>query len=252
MEKASQNNQTFNHQNIVNTHQQQQVATSNSLPLILPANNINSSSSNNNSSTKPHANDSADFTDTDTSLTTTYSQRPNKKAHLENAATNSNQFSAISQSLLKQKPLTKSNLQDMQSLKHQQANNNFNWSLNSSTSTSQNKSIVASVVTSAATAEEKQKANRDRNREHARNTRLRKKAYLEKLKVTVDELCRERDSLIQERVTNANCLLETLATRTEVIIGFFALRQHPVKHHNHADWSSLISEHNFQILVPRN
>ena len=44
------------------------------------------------------------------------------------------------------------------------------------------------------------KANRDRNREHARNTRLRKKAYLEKLKTTVDELCRERDTLVSERL----------------------------------------------------
>ena len=33
------------------------------------------------------------------------------------------------------------------------------------------------------TPAEKQQQNRDRNREHARNTRLRKKAYVDKLKV---------------------------------------------------------------------
>ena len=38
------------------------------------------------------------------------------------------------------------------------------------------------------TAEEKQRANRDRNREHAKKTRMRKKAYLEQLKNTVENL----------------------------------------------------------------
>lgn len=38
---------------------------------------------------------------------------------------------------------------------------------------------------------DKVKANRDRNREHARNTRLRKKAYVERLKHTVQELSTE-------------------------------------------------------------
>jgi len=42
------------------------------------------------------------------------------------------------------------------------------------------------------TAEEKQAASRYRNREHARNTRLRKKAYMQKLKETVDNLEKQR------------------------------------------------------------
>jgi len=105
-------------------------------------------------------------------------------------------------------------------------------------------------VSAMVSAEEKQKANRDRNREHARNTRLRKKAYLEKLKVTVDELCRERDTLIQERAASANHVMETLAARTEVLLGFLALRQHPTKHLDASLWNALISEHNFQCTLP--
>ena len=40
------------------------------------------------------------------------------------------------------------------------------------------------------TPAEKQQQNRDRNREHARNTRLRKKAYVDKLKVQLYSLAR--------------------------------------------------------------
>jgi hypothetical protein len=50
---------------------------------------------------------------------------------------------------------------------------------------------------------DRNRLHRDRNKEHARNTRLRKKAYVEKLKATVDDLCRERDSLVQDRATSA-------------------------------------------------
>lgn len=41
--------------------------------------------------------------------------------------------------------------------------------------------------------EERAQASRDRNREHARNTRLRKKAYVEELKRTLLALCDQRD-----------------------------------------------------------
>lgn len=42
------------------------------------------------------------------------------------------------------------------------------------------------------TADEKSKQNRDRNRDHAKNTRLRKKAYVIKLKELVDELTEQK------------------------------------------------------------
>jgi len=98
------------------------------------------------------------------------------------------------------------------------------------------------------TPQEKAKANRDRNREHARNTRLRKKAYLEKLKTTVDELCRERDTLVSERAGAANLLVEMHNTRTEVLMSFFALRTTNEKRRKL--WSSIIDESCFACVMP--
>jgi len=98
------------------------------------------------------------------------------------------------------------------------------------------------------TPAEKAKANRDRNREHARNTRLRKKAYLEKLKTTVDELCRERDTLVSERAGAANLLVEMHNTRTEVLMSFFALRS---SYENQRElWSSILDESCFACVMP--
>eukprot|EP00545_Synedropsis_sp_CCMP1620_P004782 CAMPEP_0119010292 /NCGR_PEP_ID=MMETSP1176-20130426/4911_1 /TAXON_ID=265551 /ORGANISM="Synedropsis recta cf, Strain CCMP1620" /LENGTH=806 /DNA_ID=CAMNT_0006962927 /DNA_START=930 /DNA_END=3351 /DNA_ORIENTATION=+ len=98
------------------------------------------------------------------------------------------------------------------------------------------------------TPAEKAKANRDRNREHARNTRLRKKAYLEKLKITVDELCRERDTLVTERAGAANLLVEMHNTRTEVLMSFFALRSGYEKQREL--WSSILDESCFACVMP--
>lgn len=104
------------------------------------------------------------------------------------------------------------------------------------------------IDTSNMSAEEKAKANRDRNREHARNTRLRKKAYLEKLKTTVDELCRERDTLVSERAGAANILVEMHNTRTEVLMSFFALRSANEKRREL--WSSILDESCFTCVLP--
>eukprot|EP00559_Dactyliosolen_fragilissimus_P004004 CAMPEP_0184856860 /NCGR_PEP_ID=MMETSP0580-20130426/2037_1 /TAXON_ID=1118495 /ORGANISM="Dactyliosolen fragilissimus" /LENGTH=1118 /DNA_ID=CAMNT_0027352121 /DNA_START=102 /DNA_END=3458 /DNA_ORIENTATION=+ len=90
------------------------------------------------------------------------------------------------------------------------------------------------------TEEERALANRLRNREHARNTRLRKKAYLEQLKSTLDELCRERDALVTERAGAATLLLEMQKTRTDVLLSFFALRSKYDKRRN--VWSSILDE----------
>lgn len=98
------------------------------------------------------------------------------------------------------------------------------------------------------TEQEKVKVNRDRNREHARNTRLRKKAYLEKLKVTVDDLCRERDLLVTERASAANLLIEMHNTRTEVLMSFFALRTSNEKRRKL--WSSILDESCFTCVMP--
>jgi len=102
-------------------------------------------------------------------------------------------------------------------------------------------------------AAEKAKVNRDRNREHARNTRLRKKAYLEKLKITVDDLCKERDSLVHDRATAAMKLVEQHRIRMDVLFSFFALRQN-----NGSDglwkrrecWSGILEEGCFTCVTP--
>ena len=96
--------------------------------------------------------------------------------------------------------------------------------------------------------QDKAQANRDRNREHARNTRLRKKAYLEKLKTTVDDLCRERDTLVSERTGAAKLLVEMHNTRTEVLMSFFALRSTNEKRRKL--WSSILDESCFACVMP--
>ncbi|KAI2513707.1 hypothetical protein MHU86_847 [Fragilaria crotonensis] len=98
------------------------------------------------------------------------------------------------------------------------------------------------------TPAEKAKANRDRNREHARNTRLRKKAYLEQLKMTVDELCLERDTLVSERAGASHLLVEMHNTRTEVLMSFFALRS--VFEKQRELWASILDESCFACVMP--
>lgn len=98
------------------------------------------------------------------------------------------------------------------------------------------------------TPAEKAKANRDRNREHARNTRLRKKAYLEQLKMTVDELCLERDTLVSERAGASHLLVEMHNTRTEVLMSFFALRS--VYEIQRELWASILDESCFACVMP--
>lgn len=104
------------------------------------------------------------------------------------------------------------------------------------------------IDTSNMSASEKAKVNRDRNREHARNTRLRKKAYLEKLKTTVDELCKERDTLVSERAAAANLLVEMHNTRTEVLMSLFALRTSNDKRRKL--WATILDESSFTCVTP--
>mmetsp|Transcript_28703 Transcript_28703/g.60152 ORF Transcript_28703/g.60152 Transcript_28703/m.60152 type:complete len:911 (+) Transcript_28703:166-2898(+) len=104
------------------------------------------------------------------------------------------------------------------------------------------------IDTSYMTPEERAKANRDRNREHARNTRLRKKAYLETLKSTVNDLCQERDTLVTERAGAASILVEMNNTRTEVLMSFFALRSANEKRRQL--WASILDESCFACILP--
>jgi hypothetical protein len=74
------------------------------------------------------------------------------------------------------------------------------------------------------TAEEKAAQSRYRNREHARNTRLRKKAYMKKLKELVDELERQRKEEARTKEIAAAKLSEQQNYRKSVVTTFLHLR----------------------------
>lgn len=120
----------------------------------------------------------------------------------------------------------------------------------------QHHAISAGESTAAETdpniTEEDQKLlyNRERNREHAKNTRLRKKAYVERLKISVDELCRERDTLVSERATAADLMVEIHAKRVDVLRSFFALRGSYTVDQKRELWSSILDESSFTCRMP--
>lgn len=74
------------------------------------------------------------------------------------------------------------------------------------------------------TADERARQNRDRNREHARNTRLRKKAYVEELKRTLIKLVEQRDADEFEKRRSAQREVEQREVRFRVIEEFLKLR----------------------------
>ena len=107
------------------------------------------------------------------------------------------------------------------------------------------------VIPEFTTAEERIRFNRERNREHAKNTRIRKKAYVERLKKSVDELCRERDTLLSERSLVSTQMMETHSKRVDVLRSFFALRAG----YNSCDvrrelWSGILDESSFTCRLP--
>lgn len=90
------------------------------------------------------------------------------------------------------------------------------------------------------TPEEKKKLNRDRNRQHARSTRLRKKAYIEKLKQLVDGLHAERSEQDRKRRVEVQHLAEMHKVRRTVIKNF--LRFHSGNITDAKKWSTLLEE----------
>jgi hypothetical protein len=93
------------------------------------------------------------------------------------------------------------------------------------------------------TVEDRAKQNRDRNREHARNTRLRKKAYVDELKKTLTEIVSQRDSLELEKIQNT----ELRNVRFSVIQEFLKLRCNSER-----DWTrwGTILDKNFVLRLP--
>lgn len=97
------------------------------------------------------------------------------------------------------------------------------------------------------TPDERAKQNRVRNREHARNTRLRKKAYVEELKRTLTELVAQRDASDLERRQNAQRELEQREVRFRVMEEFLRLRGS--NEANVSRWVAIL-EDEFELKLP--
>jgi uncharacterized protein (UPF0305 family) len=97
------------------------------------------------------------------------------------------------------------------------------------------------------TPDERARQNRDRNREHARNTRLRKKAYVEELKRTLTELVSQRDATEFEKRQAAQREMEQREVRFRVIEEFLKLRGR--NETNFARWAAIL-EDGFNLTLP--
>lgn len=89
-------------------------------------------------------------------------------------------------------------------------------------------------------ASERAKQNRDRNREHARSTRLRKKAYVQKLKELVEGLHAERTEEVRQRRVAIQHLAEMQNVRRTVIRSF--LQYHSSNERDKRKWSTLLED----------
>ena len=87
---------------------------------------------------------------------------------------------------------------------------------------------------------ERAKQNRDRNREHARSTRLRKKAYIQKLKELVEGLHSERTEEVRQRRVAIQHLAEMQNVRRAVIHSF--LRFHSNYEKDKRKWSTILED----------
>jgi hypothetical protein len=97
------------------------------------------------------------------------------------------------------------------------------------------------------TPDERARQNRDRNREHARNTRLRKKAYVEELKRTLSELVSQRDATELDKRHVGQREMEQREVRFRVMEEFLKLRGR--NETNLTRWVAIL-EDNFSLTLP--
>uniref|UniRef100_A0A7S2D0P8 BZIP domain-containing protein n=1 Tax=Octactis speculum TaxID=3111310 RepID=A0A7S2D0P8_9STRA len=90
------------------------------------------------------------------------------------------------------------------------------------------------------TAEEKSKQSRDRNRQHARNTRLRKKAFVSKLVALVEKQKEDKVQQDRERELEAACAEEKQTVRSRAVRTFLDYRG--VAETSHAKWSLIVND----------
>jgi hypothetical protein len=89
--------------------------------------------------------------------------------------------------------------------------------------------------------EEKAQFSRDRNRLHAKNTRIRKKAYVDELKMTLDVLVKERDSAMAAKSRKAQIEMEERQVRYSVVEEFLKLRGSN-EQQSPARWNAILEE----------
>jgi len=94
--------------------------------------------------------------------------------------------------------------------------------------------------TAELTPAERAKQNRDRNREHARSTRLRKKAYVQKLKELVEGLHAERAEQVRARRVAVQHLAEKQQVRRGVVRSF--LQFHCEFETEEKKWKTILEE----------
>eukprot|EP00617_Octactis_speculum_P024190 CAMPEP_0185749012 /NCGR_PEP_ID=MMETSP1174-20130828/7755_1 /TAXON_ID=35687 /ORGANISM="Dictyocha speculum, Strain CCMP1381" /LENGTH=584 /DNA_ID=CAMNT_0028424957 /DNA_START=79 /DNA_END=1833 /DNA_ORIENTATION=- len=90
-------------------------------------------------------------------------------------------------------------------------------------------------------------SKRDRNREHARNTRLRKKAYIEKLKQTVQVLSKECETITRDNQQDEVNETEILEQRHQVIQRMMNYRTSGVV--NPEKWQAVLAQ-DFTMTLP--
>jgi hypothetical protein len=96
-------------------------------------------------------------------------------------------------------------------------------------------------------ADEKAKQNRDRNREHAKNTRLRKKAYVVKLKELVDQMNGQKDMEETERTALGEKIFDTHILRKNAVRLMLSYRAANVR--DREKWVAILDE-GFTFTLP--
>ncbi|CAB9498654.1 expressed unknown protein [Seminavis robusta] len=113
-----------------------------------------------------------------------------------------------------------------------------------------NKSPAAKSTTNKPLSkDEKVQACRDRNRQHARNTRLRKKAYVEELKRSMMELVEQRDQDLEKKKKQESQKRQHREKRKRVLQDFLELRGR--NEQDEAKWEKLVKDSKtFQLTLP--
>ena len=104
-------------------------------------------------------------------------------------------------------------------------------------------------VRSSMTPAEKAKACRERNREHARKTRLRKKAYVDELKRNLNEIIEERDATLAAEEQKAKILEQNRDVRLQVMQDFLNLRGNNER--SPSRWSAILVPEEFTLKLPK-